>query len=255
MDRKITEIIHHGYAKKFSESIQSNVLIVGGGPSGLTAGYLLRQEGLKVVIIEKRLAPGGGIWGGGMGMNEVVVEEDVLDLLDEFGIRYTDVGEQLYSVDAVELASGLTFKAVQSGAVLLNRVGAEDVCIADDRVSGVVINQTDVIGRLPVDPVTFTADAVLDATGHEAVICSALNRRRTLSGVKGGALVGEEGMDARKAEEFVVENTGEIFPGLWISGMGVCSVWGGPRMGPIFGGMLSSGRKVAGQIAASVNAA
>ena len=43
----------------------------------------------------------------------------------------------------------------------------------------------------------------------------------------------------------MVEKTGEVFPGLWVSGMGVCSVYGGPRMGPIFGGMLESGKKVA----------
>lgn len=30
--------------------------------------------GFKVTILEKRLAPGGGIWGGGMGMPDVVVE-------------------------------------------------------------------------------------------------------------------------------------------------------------------------------------
>jgi len=52
-------------------------------------------------------------------------------------------------------------------------------------------------------------------------------------------------MDADEAEKFVVDNTGEIFPGLLVSGMAVCAVHGGPRMGPIFGGMILSGQKVA----------
>ncbi|NLF09974.1 MAG: class I tRNA ligase family protein, partial [Pirellulaceae bacterium] len=43
-----------------------------------------------------------------------------------------------------------------------------------------------------------------------------------------------------------------VFPGLWISGMSVSAARGGPRMGPIFGGMFLSGKNVAGQIAAAL---
>lgn len=46
-------------------------------------------------------------------------------------------------------------------------------------------------------------------------------------------------------EAFVVENVAEAYPGLWIAGMCVCATYGGPRMGPIFGGMLASGRRAA----------
>ena len=41
------------------------------------------------------------------------------------------------------------------------------------------------------------------------------------------------------------EKTGEVFPGLYVTGMSVCAVFNLPRMGPIFGGMLKSGKKVA----------
>ncbi len=40
-------------------------------------------------------------------------------------------------------------------------------------------------------------------------------------------------------------NTAEVFPGLYVVGMAANNAFGGPRMGPIFGGMLLSGRKVA----------
>jgi thiamine thiazole synthase len=52
-------------------------------------------------------------------------------------------------------------------------------------------------------------------------------------------------MDAAAGEAFVVEHAAEIFPGLWVAGMAVCAAFGGPRMGPIFGGMLRSGQRVA----------
>jgi ribulose 1,5-bisphosphate synthetase/thiazole synthase len=56
---------------------------------------------------------------------------------------------------------------------------------------------------------------------------------------------GEGPMDASSGESFVVENVGEVFPGLWVAGMSVAATLGGPRMGPIFGGMLLSGKRAA----------
>ena len=63
---------------------------------------------------------------------------------------------------------------------------------------------------------------------------------------KTGDVVGEMPLWAEKGEQFTVANTGEVFPGLYVSGMAANNAFGGPRMGPIFGGMLQSGKKVAG---------
>lgn len=59
-------------------------------------------------------------------------------------------------------------------------------------------------------------------------------------------------MNATEGESFVVDRAGEVFPGLWISGMSVSATLGGPRMGPIFGGMLLSGKRVAEAIDAAL---
>jgi len=50
-------------------------------------------------------------------------------------------------------------------------------------------------------------------------------------------------MWAEKGEEMILANTREVFPGLLVAGMTVNAVCGGPRMGPIFGGMLLSGER------------
>jgi thiamine thiazole synthase len=42
-----------------------------------------------------------------------------------------------------------------------------------------------------------------------------------------------------------LKNTREVYPNLYVCGMAANAVFGGPRMGPIFGGMLLSGKKVA----------
>ena len=67
-----------------------------------------------------------------------------------------------------------------------------------------------------------------------------------------GKLEGERPMWADMAERLTLENTGQVYPGLWIAGMCANAVYGGPRMGPIFGGMFLSGLKVAELIAAQL---
>jgi len=51
-----------------------------------------------------------------------------------------------------------------------------------------------------------------------------------------------------RAESLTLENTREVFPGLYVAGMAANATFGGPRMGPIFGGMLLSGEKVANML-------
>ncbi|MBQ1278260.1 MAG: hypothetical protein IIY07_06410, partial [Thermoguttaceae bacterium] len=60
-----------------------------------------------------------------------------------------------------------------------------------------------------------------------------------------GGILGEKPMFATSGEASTVENTREYFPNLFACGMSANNVMGGYRMGPIFGGMLLSGRKAA----------
>ena len=240
----VTRGIIESFIKELLEFTKLDVAIVGAGPSGLVAAYKLAKAGKKVAIFERKLSPGGGIWGGGMLFNKVVVQKEAEHILNEFDIRTEPYGENYLIADAVELASTLISKAVKSGAKIFNGVHVEDIVIKNGRVSGVVINWTPVeMARLHVDPLVIEATYVLDGTGHDAAVAKLAARRTNCCDVKGmGA------MWVNEAEKLVVEKSGEIYPGLYTMGMATAEVFGLPRMGPIFGGMFLSGEKVANDI-------
>lgn len=248
-ETKITKAILNTYNEKLTDRVESDVLIAGAGPSGLTAAYYLAKGGYKVTILEKRLSPGGGTWGGGLGLNELVAQEEALPILDTMGIRHRHYEGGLHTADSVEFAAALSVKALQAGAVILNLMTVEDVCLEKKKLIGLVANRTMISGALHVDPLVFHARAVLDGTGHDAVLAQHLRKREILPRRKASRLLVEGPMNATEGEAFVIKNSGQIYPGLWVSGMSVCAAYGGPRMGPIFGGMLLSGRKVAELIA------
>jgi thiazole biosynthesis enzyme len=246
----ISRAILDAHYLKLSRCLDSDVLIVGGGPAGLVAAAHLAAQHRRVVILERQLSPGGGIWGGGMAMNDVVVQAEATHLLTAIGLTPRPVGHDLYTVDAVALASALISSAVQAGAVLLNLTFMEDVCLRDGLVDGLVVNRTRIGDVLPVDPIVFRSKAVIDTTGHEAAVVEKLRKRHLLPPEV--SLAGEQPMHAEAGERFVVERTAQVMPGLFVAGMSVCATFGGPRMGPIFGGMLLSGEKVARLVAAAV---
>ncbi len=237
----VTKAIVEKYTEKFMEALQCDVAIVGAGPSGLVSAYYLAKKGFSVSLFEKKLSLGGGIWGGGMMFNKVVVQKEAVEILDEFGISYEKYDDDHFVADAIEMTGALIYKATKAGARVFNLTNVEDVMIKDDRLVGLVINWTAVeMSGLHVDPVTISCKAAIDATGHDASVCNIVARKTGKLN-----LAGEKCMWAEKGEKGVVEKTSEVFPGLYVAGMSVAAVYGLPRMGPIFGGMLLSGKKVA----------
>lgn len=244
-DVEIAKAIVRRYHEKLERAIESDVVLAGAGPANLVAARLLAEQGLAVTLIEKRLALGGGIWGGSMLMNEVIVQSEAVGILEDAGVTVHEVGGGLHAADSSEMACGLGRSAIAAGAVLLNTVEAEDIRIAGGRVAGLVVRRIDRgEEKLPVDPLVLSARAVVDGTGHDADIVRMAEMHGLTLETETGSRIGQGPMDAPAGEAFVVEKTGPVAPGLYVAGMAVCATFGGPRMGPIFGGMLMSGRKI-----------
>jgi thiamine thiazole synthase len=244
----ISKAIIEGYTQELLNYLEVDVAIVGAGPSGLVAGYYLANKGIKTAIYERKLSVGGGMWGGGMMFNRIVVQPEAKSILDEFGIAAKEYQKGYYVADSIEAVSALCYRTVKAGTRIFNLVTAEDVMIRENyKVTGLVLNWSAVdLAKLHVDPLTMRSKVVIDATGHDAEVCNLVARKtgQKLATSTGG-VVGEKPMWAEVAERETVAHTKEIYPGLIGTGMAVNAVFGLPRMGPIFGGMLLSGKRAA----------
>ncbi len=241
----ISRAILEDFSRALSEYAEVDAGIVGGGPSGLVCATHLAKAGAKVALFERKLAVGGGMWGGGMMFPRIVVQREARRILDEFGIRYREYRPGYYLASSVEAVGGLTAAASKAGAEIFNLMSIEDVMIREnDEVAGLVINWSAVgMAGLHVDPLAVRTKVVVDATGHPAEVCRIIENK--VSG-KGFKVPGERSMWADRGERSLIDATREVYPGLIVTGMAANAVAAGPRMGPVFGGMLLSGEIAAG---------
>jgi thiamine thiazole synthase len=250
-ERTITEAIIKSYTDKLLDAASCDVAIVGAGPAGLVAAADLARGGWKTCLFERKLSIGGGMWGGGMMMNEIVVQDEGKEILDEFGVNTKAFKKGYYTADSIETVCSLGARACKNGAKLFNLVSVEDIVLKENSAAGVVINWTAVeMAGLHVDPLTVDAKFIIDSTGHPAEVVRVIEKKvdaRLLT--PSGKVEGERSLWADRAEQTTLENTKEIFPNVYVAGMCANASFGSYRMGPIFGGMLLSGRKAAKLIA------
>jgi len=248
-DIAVTRIIFERFSKEFGDAFEVDVAIAGAGPAGLTAATYLAKAGKKVVLFERKLSVGGGMWGGGMTFPVIVVQKESRFILEDAGVKITDEGKGYYSADSIEVVSKLCSAAIDAGVRIFNAISVEDVLLDKNKINGFVINWSAVeIAGLHVDPLSIRARYCIDATGHAAEVCRIVRSKVGRLNTRSGDLEKERSMCAELGEKTVVENTKEVYPGLFIAGMGANAVYGAPRMGPIFGGMLLSGKKAAEMI-------
>jgi len=242
-EAQISRAIVGEFSRWFQDYIVSDVVIVGGGPSGLMAARDLAAQGFKTLVVESNNYLGGGFWIGGYLMNTLTFRAPADRILDELRIPYKEVEKGLFTTEGPNACARLISAAYDTGVKILNMTRFDDVVYRNRKVEGVVINWSPV-SALPrqitcVDPISLESKVVIDATGHDACVCRSLEKRGLLKIADFGP------MDVETSEDLVVEKTGEIHRGLVVTGMVVSTVYGIPRMGPTFGGMLLSGRKAA----------
>jgi sulfide-dependent adenosine diphosphate thiazole synthase len=242
-ESEITRTITSMFNDTLQEYSRSDVIIIGGGPAGLTAGRELATNGIRTLIIEQNNYLGGGYWVGGYMMNPVTVRAPAQLVWDELGVQYKKINDNLYATWGPEACSKLISATCDSGVRFLQLTKFDDLVLKNKRVGGAVVNWMPV-SALPrnvtcVDPIALESRLVIDASGHDSVAVKRLMQR---------GLVDWKGMDpmwVEGSEDAVVEYTAEIYPGLVATGMCVTETFGLPRMGPTFGSMLLSGKKAA----------
>src|ERR671912_2260986 len=242
-EKEISRTIAAMFMETLNEYTDSEVIIIGAGPAGLSAGRELGKSGIRTLIIEQNNYIGGGYWVGGYMMNPVTVRAPAQKIWDELGVPYRVIRDGLYATWGPHACSKLIAAACDAGVRFLQLTKFDDLVLKNGRVGGVVVNWMPV-SALPrnvtcVDPVALESKIVIDASGHDSVAVRRLMDR---------GYVNWKGMDPMRVdggEDEVVNKTGEVFPGLIAAGMSVTETFGLARMGPTFGSMLLSGIKAA----------
>jgi len=242
-EKQVTKAIISEFSREFGDYVESDVIVVGAGPSGLVASKELAEKGIKTLLIESNNYLGGGFWIGGYLMNKITLRAPAQEILKGIGVPCKEVEEGLYVANGPHACSKLIAAACDAGVKVLNMTKFDDVVIRENCVCGVVINWTPV-SALPraitcVDPIGMESKLVIDTTGHDAVVVRSLAERGLVD------IKGFSGMWVAQSEYVVVEHTKEIYPGLIVAGMAVATTFGLPRMGPTFGAMLFSGKRAA----------
>jgi electron transfer flavoprotein-quinone oxidoreductase len=192
-------------------------IIVGAGPAGSTAAYLLAREGLEVLLIERGETPGSkNMFGGRMysyALNQVipgfweeaplqrpVVKENVSFLNGEQSVSMTCQDQSWlknpahsFTLLRAEFDAWLANKAEEAGAILACGIRVDDVLVENGRVTGVRAGEDEIY-----------ADVVIVADGANSLLTEKARLRK-------GILPGQVATGAKQLIELPKDTISQRF--------------------------------------------
>ncbi|MCL5075840.1 MAG: FAD-dependent oxidoreductase [Chloroflexi bacterium] len=160
-----------------------DVVVVGAGPAGSIAAYLLAKEGLQVLLVERGTFPGSKNVSGGLLYSRIVNEifpnfweeapveraitaHSIVFLGEDsaLALHYTDTGAanspyNAFSVLRAKFDRWLAEKAEQAGATLIPGITVDGLLVEKGRIAGI-----------KAGPDEIPADVVIDAEGAKSLL-------------------------------------------------------------------------------------
>lgn len=188
-----------------------DVIVVGAGPAGSSAAYLLAKAGLKVLMVERGRGAGSKeLYGGKIyapPLREVWpsldkeapihrwVDRERISLVS--GDRVTTIEFKLgrrvaFTTYLTEMAKWMANKAIEAGAILVDEVRVDEIVVENGRVVGVRSG-----------PDTVYADVVVDAEGVNRILLEKLGLAEKIKpetvalGIKEVINVGKKAIEER----------------------------------------------------------
>lgn len=178
-------------------------IIVGAGPAGSTAAYLLAQAGLEVLLIERAAEPGSkNMFGGRMynwALNRVipgfweeasverpVVREIVTMMAEGRSVSFSCQDKNWavppyhsFTLLRAEFDSWLASKAEEAGAMMACGIRVDDVLMENGRVTGVRAGEDELLAD-----VVIAADGAVSLIAEKAGLGRKARPRQAAVGVK-----------------------------------------------------------------------
>ncbi|ABK19596.1 FAD-dependent oxidoreductase [Syntrophobacter fumaroxidans] len=182
---------------------KTTAIVVGAGPAGSTAAYLLAREGHEVILVERGTAPGcKNMYGGRMyshALNRIIpefwteapvercVERELITFLD--GERSVSVacrdsewagpGCHSFTLLRAEFDAWLAAKAEEAGALLACGIRVDDLVFENGRVVGIRAGEDEMMAD-----VVIAADGVNSVLARKAGLAGPFSARQVATGVK-----------------------------------------------------------------------